>query len=152
VRLFWLRQIRGRFDQIGGEVTLNPQRDLATVDARIDVNSVQMDSDRFRRWVLAPEFFDVEHYPTIHFVSAPVAVAKLEDGGDLSGWLTVRGVTQPAVFQMLPAHCRLDAMHTCTIELRGSIQRSDFNMNGHRTALSDRVDLGLTIELDRQMP
>jgi polyisoprenoid-binding protein YceI len=150
VRLLWVRQISGRFDQIGGEVTLNAQRDVATVDARIDVNSVQMDSDRFRRWVLAPEFFDAEHYPTIRFVSAPVAVSKLEEGGDLNGWLTLRGITQPAIFQMLPAHCKLDSEHSCAIELRGSIQRSDFNMTGHRTAVSDRVDLGLLIELDRE--
>jgi polyisoprenoid-binding protein YceI len=150
VRLLWVRQISGRFDHIGGEVTLNAQRDVATVDARIEVNSVQMGSDRFRRWVLAPEFFDAEHYPTIRFVSAPVAVSKLEEGGDLNGWLTLRGITQPAVFQMLPAHCKLDSEHRCAIELRGSIQRSDFNMSGHRTAVSDRVDLGLLIELDRQ--
>ncbi|HEX7813643.1 YceI family protein [Dyella sp.] len=150
VRLLWVRQVTGRFQQIGGEVNFNGRRDTATVDARIDVNSVAMDSDRFRRWVLAPEFFDVEHYPTIRFVSAPVTLDKLQDGGDLSGWLTLRGITQPTVLEILPSHCRLDAAPTCTIELRGSVQRSDFNMSGHRATLSDRVELGLSIELDRE--
>ena len=53
VRLFWLSQISGRFEQIDGDVTLSSLHDTAVVDARITVDSIQMSSDRIRRWVLA---------------------------------------------------------------------------------------------------
>ncbi|TBR35798.1 MULTISPECIES: YceI family protein [Dyella] len=147
VRLFWLTTINGRFEHIDGDITLSAQRDAAVVNARITVDSITMSSDRFRRWVLAPEFFDAEHYPTIHFVSEPVMLAALRDGGELFGELTIRGVSRPAHFQLVSAPCVQGKPYECEIEVRGSIQRSDFGMTGHRTALSDKVDLGMTIRL-----
>jgi polyisoprenoid-binding protein YceI len=148
VRLFWLSTVEGRFERIDGEVTLNAGRDMAVVDARIAVDSVRMDTERFRRWVLAPEFFDAGRYPLIRFVSDPVPLNALEQGGELSGTLTLRGTTRPAHFRLQPSHCPLDQPRQCLIEVRGTIQRSDFGMIRHRTALSDQVTLGMAIAVD----
>lgn len=147
VRLFWLTTISGRFEHIDGDITLSAQRDAAVVNARITVDSIRMSSERFRRWVLAPEFFDVEHFPTIHFVSEPVQLVTLHEGGELYGSLTIRGVSRPAHFQLVSAPCVQGRPYECEIEVRGIIQRSDFGMTGHRTALSDNVELGMTIKL-----
>lgn len=147
VRLFWLTTINGRFGHIEGDITLSATRDAAVVEARIDVDSINMSSERFRRWVLAPEFFDVEHYPTIRFVSEPVMLDTLQQGGELFGSLTIRGITRPAHFQLVSAPCVRGKPYECEIEVRGTIQRSDFGMTGHRTALSDNVDLGMSIKL-----
>ncbi|WP_266168595.1 YceI family protein [Dyella subtropica] len=152
VRLLWLSQVSGRFEQISGDVTLGAQHDMAVVDAHIVVNSIRMDSNRVRRWVLAPEFFDVEHYPTIHFVSEPMPLTALEQGGDLLGSLTLRGVTRPAHFRLLPSRCSPNALQQCRIEVRGDIQRSDFGMTGRRATLSDQVSLGLVIAIDDARP
>lgn len=146
VRLLWLKRIEGHFERIDGEITLNARRDEAQVQATIDVNSVAMGSDRFRHWVLASEFFDAKHYPTIHFQSQRVSVAMLEHGGELAGTLTLRGVSRPVQFDVEHADCRLEQTD-CRIILNGSVARSDFGMNGHSTALSDRVDLQLEIAL-----
>jgi polyisoprenoid-binding protein YceI len=148
VKLFWLSQINGRFEEIDGDVTLSALHDTAVVDARITVDSIHMGSDRIRRWVLAPEFFDASRFPSIHFVSDPISLAMLERGGDLDGTLTLRGVTRPAHFQVLPSRCPLDVPQQCVIAVRGTIQRSDFGMTGHRTAISDQVQLGMMISLD----
>ncbi|RDI99178.1 YceI family protein [Dyella solisilvae] len=148
VRLFWLSQIAGRFEEIDGDVTLSALHDTAVVDARITVDSIQMSSDRIRRWVLAPEFFDVSHYPSIRFVSEPISLATLEKGGELDGTLTLRGITHPAHFELLPSRCPLTSPQQCVISVRGTIQRSDYGMSGHRAALSDKVELGMMISLD----
>lgn len=148
VRLFWLSQILGRFEEIDGDVTLSSLHDTAVVDAHITVDSIHMSSDRIRRWVLAPEFFDASHYPSIHFVSEPISLAMLEKGGDLPGTLTLRGITRAAHFELLPSRCPLHSPQQCVISVRGTIQRSDYGMSGHRTAVSDRVDLGMMISLD----
>lgn len=149
VRLLWLSQVTGSFEHIDGDVTLSVKRDRAVVDARIAVDSIRMSSDRFRRWVLAPEFFDVARYPSIRFVSEPVPVATLERGGELFGTLTLRGISRPARFELLPSPCPLERPQDCRIEVRGDVQRSDFGMTGHRAALSDQVRLGLVIAIDR---
>lgn len=148
VRLFWLSQVSGRFEQIDGDVTLSSLHDSAVVDAHITVDSIRMSSERFRRWVLAPEFFDATRYPTIHFVSEPITLDMLEKGGELPGTLTMRGVSRPARFELQPSHCPLDTPQQCVISVKGTIQRSDFGMSGHRAALSDKVDLGMSISLD----
>ena len=147
VRLLWLRTIAGHFNQIGGDVKINPQG-LATVDARITTNSIAMNSDRLRQWVLAADFFDAAEYPTIRFLSQPITFSMLTTGGVLSGELTLRGITRPMSFELQPAHCSLSAEQTCVIEARGSLSRTAFGMASHRTALSDQVQLGLLIALE----
>lgn len=148
VRLLWLRSLNGRFTGIAGEVTPDPHGRL-TVDARIAVDSLVMDSARFRRWVLAPDFFDAARYPSIHFVSDPVAFNVLARGGALDGRLTLRGITRPMHFQLLPTPCAPATTTPCLIEAHGSVRRSDFGMTSHTTVLSDRVRLGLLIALER---
>lgn len=147
VRLLWLRTISGRFTQIAGEVRLDP-RHRATIDAHISVDSIAMDSEHFRRWILAPEFFDAAHYPTIRFLSDPIPLAMLTSGGVLDGQLSLRGITRAVRFELLPATCTTVTTPTCLIEARGLVSRSAFGMTSHRAVLSDQVQLGLSIALD----
>ncbi|SEI73589.1 YceI family protein [Frateuria terrea] len=145
IRLLWLHTVHGRFERIVG--TVRPQVDeQVVVDARVAVDSLAMDSQRLRRWVLDEEFFDAAHYPALHFVSAPVARGALEEGGPLDGQLTLRGVTRPVRFELLPARCTADA---CLIEAHGELRRSEFGMGGHHALLSDHVELALSIAIAR---
>ena len=147
VRLLWLRTVNGRFAQISGEVKLDP-RQLVTVDAHIPVASLTMDSARFRRDVLAPAFFDASRYPLIHFLSDPIPLTRLTAGGALDGQLSLRGVTRPVRFELLPSQCGSLTGRGCRIEARGLISRSAFGMTSHRATVSDQVQLGLLIALD----
>jgi polyisoprenoid-binding protein YceI len=147
VRLLWVHQITGVFEKVRGGITLNRETDIASVDAWLDTASIRMDSSRLKNWVLEPEFFDAENYPHIHFVSDPISLAALAKGGELHGRLTIRGVTRPATFLLVPSTCSPTNLDGCTIEVRGSIARSDYGMHGRRAALSDRVDLGMVIAL-----
>lgn len=152
VRLLWLREVEGRFARLDATLQPGPQADTLVVAARIMVDSVAMESPRLRRWVLAPEFFDAAQYPTIRFVSAPMPHLELERGGELPGWLTLRGVTRPVRFVLQPMRCDSARPATCQVGLNGSVQRSDFGMNGHRATLSDRVKLNLVIVLSSVPP
>ncbi len=147
VRLLWLQTISGHFTRIAGEVKLD-DRGLATVDARITASSLVMSSERLRRWVMAPDFFNAVQYPTIRFLSRPITFAMLDSGGALDGKLTLRGVTRPVRFEVQPAHCTLSTAQTCVIEARGLLSRSAFGMNTHRASVSDQVQLGLLIAIE----
>jgi polyisoprenoid-binding protein YceI len=89
---------------IAGELKLDPHG-LATIDARITADSIVMDSDRLRRWVLAPEFFDAVQYPTIRFLSDPITFRHADQRRCTGRQLSLRGVTQPVRFELLSAHC-----------------------------------------------
>jgi polyisoprenoid-binding protein YceI len=147
VRLLWLDHIDGDFTQVVGNVVPGLHSDSWVVDATIPVESVNMSSTRLRRWLLARAFFDARRHPTIHFVSNPISQAELNQGGLLTGYLTVRGVTAPMQFEVQPVHCEQLAPTPCRIVLRGSLQRSTFGMTSDRVALSDNVDLNLSITL-----
>lgn len=147
VRLLWLHEISGRFQHIDGAVLPGPGNDTVVVRANIAVDSVTMDSPRMRRWVLAPDFFDAAEYPFIRFVSDPLPLATLEQGGPLPGRLSLRGVTAPMSFTLHPLYCTGSPPASCRISLNGTLQRGDFGMIAHRATLSDRVELNLAITL-----
>ncbi|WP_284319755.1 YceI family protein [Dyella acidisoli] len=150
VRLLWLESVNGHFTHVDGDLAPGPNPGSWVVNATIPVDSVAMPTSRMRQWVLAPSFFDAQHHPTIHFVSNPIAQNELDDGGTLTGYLTLRGVTAPIHFALQPAHCAQLAPAPCRILLRGNLQRSTFGMTSNRLALSDSVDLNLSITLQRE--
>lgn len=151
VRLLWLEHIHGDFTEVLGDVEPGPHADSWVVNATIPVTSVKMPSSRIRRWVLAPDFFDADEHPTIHFVSNPIAEAELDHGGTLTGNLTLRGVTAPVQFDVQPIRCEEPTPTECHIQLHGSVERSTFGMTSDRLALSDRVELNLSITLQREI-
>ena len=146
VRLFWLDKIDGHFPQVTGTVLPDAQGDRFVVDATIDVNSITMDSKRLRQWVLSREFFDAAAHPQIHFVSDALPRQVLEHGGELTGALTLRGITAPIRFELQPEHCTTLAT-PCALMLNGRLQRSRFGMTADRLSLSDEVSLELAITL-----
>ena len=151
VRLFWVDNVNGHFTHVDGDIARGPRPDSWVVNATIPVNSVTMPSSRMRQWVLAPSFFDAAHHPTIHFVSSPIALNELDNGGTLTGYLTLRGVTAPIQFAIAPEHCTMHFSATpCRIVLRGNLRRSTFGMTSDRLAISDSVDLNLSITLQRE--
>lgn len=152
VRLLWLHEISGRFRHIDGAVMAGPADGTVVVHANIAVDSVTMDSQRIRRWVLARDFFDAADYPFIRFISDPLPLTTLEHGGPLPGRLSLRGVTAPMSFTLHPLYCADSPPVRCRISLNGALQRGDFGMITHRATLSDRVELNLAITLEPIAP
>ncbi len=100
VRHMVISSVRGQFDRTTGAVVLDEQDPArSSVEATIDVNSVNTrvpDRDKHLR---SPDFFDAANHPTITFKSTRVEKAgegKLEVSGDL----TIRGVTRPVVLEV----------------------------------------------------
>lgn len=140
VKVIWLVGVHGRFGKVQGVVDVDRFRNFATVDARIDANAVEMSTKSYEDWVKSDEFFDVAHYPDIHFVSESFPLQRLRRGGQLSGTLTIRGTGQPVTFDLEAAECDHPA-YDCPIIVTGSIRRSAFGMRSRRGTVSDKVDL-----------
>lgn len=140
VKVMWLIGVSGHFGKIHGNVHVDAFRNQASVDARIDVDTIRMASPRYEAWVKSAEFFDAAKYPQIEFTSDPFPRTRLRNGGELPGTLTVRGVRQSVRFELQPSACARPA-YDCPIEVAGVIHRSAFDMRSHHGTLSDTVVL-----------
>ena len=148
VRTLWFTHKRGRFGLLHGEL-LRSGNNQDVVDAWIDVRSLAMDDGAMLEQALGPDFFDVQHYPQVHFVSAPFADAMLREGGTLEGMLDLHGRDQSVSLTLLPSRCPAQPL-ACAVRVHGAVSRRAFGMRAHRGLLSDRVVLDLDISLDKQ--
>jgi polyisoprenoid-binding protein YceI len=144
VKVLWLVGVSGRFGKVAGTVHVDAFRSQLRVDARIDVNSVDMSKRAYEEWVKSPEFFDVAHHPQIEFSSTAFPRARLRTGGELTGELTVRGIRQLVRFELLPSECSEPA-YACPIRVEGAIRRSAFGMGSHSGTLGDKVELDFSV-------
>ncbi len=144
VKVLWLVGVEGRFGKVHGTVQVDRFRSQISVDARIDVDAIRMNSKNYENWVKSPEFFDAERHPQIEFTSEPIPQERLRKGGELPGALTVRGIRKKVSFQMRPSSCEKPAFD-CPIEVEGAIRRSDFEMRSRRGTLSDKVELAFSV-------
>jgi polyisoprenoid-binding protein YceI len=145
IRAMLLFEVTGRFDRVNGAVVVDSAQQTARVTATVDTRDVKMSRASFVDWIKSPEFFDVEKYPHIEFVSQPFPAATLDRGGSVTGNLTVRGITREGTFQLRQSGCPGRAAYACPVELDGVLRRSEFGMKSRRATLGDRVKLHLTI-------
>ena len=88
---------RGGFDDYTGSVSYDPD-DFSTFNAEvtIQVNSIDTKVEARDKHLKAPEFFDVEKFPTITFKST--RLEKRGEGAVIVGDLTMKGVTKEITF------------------------------------------------------
>lgn len=105
VRVLWFGKIVGRLDDLQGTLDLDRRRGVATVDVHVAAAAVRMDDRRYADWARGPDFFDAARHPQIRFVSQPFPLDRLQQGGALEGTLTLRGISRPVRFELLPQPC-----------------------------------------------
>jgi polyisoprenoid-binding protein YceI len=98
-RHLMITKVRGRFDNVRGQITIAEDPEKSHVEVEIDVASLSSGNDDRDAHLKSADFFDVEQYPTIAFAST--AVRPLRDNTwELVGDLTVRGTTRPITLQV----------------------------------------------------
>lgn len=145
VKVLYLIGVHGEFGTVHGTLSIDHARATASVDALIDTNAVHMRNRHYENWTKSAEFFDAQHFPQIHFVSAPFPLTRLRAGGEIDGVLTVRGVNRPVVFTIDPSVCAQPLGGECAVAANGAIHRSEFGMHSRRGTLADKVELRLSI-------
>jgi polyisoprenoid-binding protein YceI len=87
-------QTRGRFNDFGGTVQLDPQNlSASSVDFKIKTASIDTNMPDRDKHLRTADFFDVEKYPEITFKSKSVK-ATGKDTYDVLGTLTLHGVSK----------------------------------------------------------
>ena len=91
-------KVRGRFDAFSGAITVAADPLQSTVEATIDVASINTSDANRDGHLKSPDFFDAEQFPTITFTTTSVR----PDGDDyvLTGDLTIKGVSKPVELEL----------------------------------------------------
>ena len=129
-RHLMITKVRGRFNDVRGQITIAEEPERSHVEVEIDVASLSSGNDDRDAHLKSADFFDVEHYPTIAFAST--AVRPLRDNTwELAGDLTVRGTTRPITLQV-------------DFDGGGSSPMGDERVGFSAATNIDREDFGLT--------
>ena len=152
VRHMMVSKVRGKFTKFAGEIVTAENPLDSSVNAEIDLASIDTASEQRDAHLRSPDFFDTDNHPQMAYRSTGLRV----DGEDyvLDGELTLKGVTRSVPLKLELNGFGPDpfggtrAGFTAT----GRINRADFGVTynavieGGGVVVADKVDLHLEIE------
>jgi polyisoprenoid-binding protein YceI len=97
-----------------------------------------------------PDFFNAKEFPTIAFKSK--SVKKTAAGYDVTGDLTLHGVTRPVTFKLAVTGSGKGMKGESLAGVEGStvLKRSDFGMSYGAGAIGDEVTVTASLEGSRK--
>lgn len=137
----------GRFNQLEGSFTLDAaDRSKCAVDVKVKTSSVDSANDKRDQHLLGPDFFNAKQFPTIAFKSTKF-VQKSDNVFDVSGELTLHGVTKPVTITLEKTGSAKSPMgEVAGVETVFTIKRSDFGMKNAIPMIGDDVKLMVSLE------
>jgi polyisoprenoid-binding protein YceI len=92
--------VKGVFRNFNGKIVLNEQNLAASsIEAEIDVSSIDTRQEQRDAHLRSPDFFDAENFPSMTFRSTKLE--RVDDGHyRAAGELTIRGVTREVVLDV----------------------------------------------------
>lgn len=156
IRHLMISNVRGDFKSVKGTVVYDPENLAAsTIEAEIDVNSLNTRDENRDAHVKSAEFFNVEKYPSITFKSTKV---EREGEGEfkVTGGLTILGVTKEVVLKVEgPSEEAKDPWGNLRVGASATtkIKRSEFGLTWNAALETGGVMLGddVKIEIDVQL-
>ena len=146
VRVLFVKRIDGTFARVEGVIERDRDGGRFSVDVRVAADSVRMEKPSHADWARSADFFDTARHPWIHFRAEHLPENLLQDGGEIDGELTLRGITHPVRFTLLASECPRPGID-CSVRAEGAVQRGDFGMDARRFVLGDRVQLDFAIRV-----
>jgi polyisoprenoid-binding protein YceI len=144
--------VTGRFNEFSGTISGNPSKpEEGQVNVDIRVASIDTKDAKRDQHLRSDEFFDVERFPTMTFVSRKVNRTG-EDTAFVIGDLTLRGITREVILQtkyLGRGKGMTGRIHT-GFEARTALKRSDFGLTWGK-AIEGTQLVGDDIEIDLQI-
>lgn len=152
VKHMMITTVKGRFGDVKGTVTL-PESGQPVVDVTIGAASIDTRVEARDTHLRSADFFDVETYPELRFVSTKVQ--RTDDGYTLTGDLTIRGVTKPVTLTVSEEGTGVDPWgnQKAAYSATGKFSRSEFGLNWNAALetggvlVSDEVKIAIDAQL-----
>ncbi len=155
VRHMMVAKVKGRFTSFRGTIEVGEEAADSRVEATIDLVSVDTNDEKRDAHLRSPEFFDVERYPEMTFISRRVR----QDGDHwvVEGDLSVHGVTHPVSLELEPEGVGIDPWGglRAGFTARTVINRKDFGLDwnvpldGGGVLVGEKVNVSLEVEAVR---
>jgi polyisoprenoid-binding protein YceI len=154
VRHLGLAKVRGRFDDVSGNVEIGSDVGDTRVEAVIALGSVSTGNADRDGHLRSSDFFNAEANPKMVFTST--AVTGDADEYTLVGELTINGVTRPVELDVEffgTSEFPMDQSTRAGFSATGELSRKDFGIDfnmplgGDKVMISDKVALELDVQL-----
>jgi polyisoprenoid-binding protein YceI len=143
----------GTFPGATGTMTIDPKNlSAAKVEVTVPVVGVETTNRELNAELFSDEFFDGEHYRTLHFVSTGVTRTG-ERTADLAGDLTMHGVTKPVVLHVTFVGAGPNAFSkvpTVGLRAEGMVRRSDFGLGKFVPIVSDETTITISAAFEKK--
>lgn len=146
----------GRFKDFGGTIKYDKANPAASsVEFTVKTPSIDTANDDRDNHLRGGDFFEVEKFPTMTFVSKKVA-AKDADTLEVTGDLTIKGVTKPITIPVeVLGTAKTPNGEKAGFETSFTINRKDYGIVWNRVmdsgaVLGDDVKVTISIEANRQ--
>ena len=142
----------GRFNRFEGIMNYDPAAGPESQSIQVTIDATSLDTNHAERdrHLRGRDFFDVDQYPTVTFVST--GYQGDENGGALSGDLTLLGVTRSISFDVHKIGEGGDPWggYRAGFEGRYVLKRRDFGMSFNLGPSAEEVEIELLIEAVRR--
>lgn len=144
-------KVPGVFTEFDGEIVTRPDVTESSVQASVQVRSMDTFNARRDEGTLAKDPFDAENHPAITYTST--VITPSDNGVRIGGSLTIRGVTRPEVLAVSQIRFERDANGRHDVQLRatGQVNRQDFGvrfavpLDRQGVLAGNRVDIELEV-------
>lgn len=155
VKHLLISTVRGDFGKTEGVVVIDDaDHSRSTVQATIDVASVNTREEKRDTHLKSPDFFDVAKFPSITFKSTKVE--KAGEGHKVTGDLTIKGVTRSVVLAVSGPTAEVKDPYGNAkrgISATTKINRKDFGVSyGPNAVVSDEVSIIIDAEIVKDVP
>jgi polyisoprenoid-binding protein YceI len=141
-------KVGGDFSGLKGTIIFYPQSP-GTSKFNVTVNAATVDTDNsaMEGHLRKPEYFDVDKYPLIGFVSNKISYGTVAGQYKVSGNLTIKGITKPIQFDFSATPSGTGYVFTGEFE----INRRDFEVGSGSFSLSDHLKLSLLVAARKEL-
>ena len=150
----FLGATHGKFTKFSGKIDIDREHpENSSVSVRIEVRSINTGIDKRDNHLRSEEFFNVEKYPEITFKSRSVKQTGAQEG-DITGDLTMHGVTKPITLHVKLVSSPNDEKRTRWSVTTEPLKRREFNLMFAQAAeamsgISQSVAVNIEIEATR---
>ena len=151
----FVSKVPGTFTKFSGNIVVDRANlEKSSVEATVEVTSVNTSNEKRDGHLQTPDFFDAAKFPTATFKSKTWKKTG-EDSFDVTGDLTIKGVTKEVVLKtkLLAFGPGMQGAQLSGWEATTVLNKADFGVNGPAMmgkALGDEVTVTISVEADLQ--
>ena len=159
IKHLMISNVTGSFNSFEGSAETEENNFMnAKISFSAAINSIDTGNEQRDGHLKGEDFFDAAKYPKLSFLSTSFSKTDGDNGYELTGDLTIKGVTKPVILAVEYGGTMTDfyGQFKAGFDISGKISRSEFGLTWSAVTeaggvvVSDDVKLNLSIQMIKQ--